>query len=338
MRRTTFSGDNSTVLRLTLLLAVGICSHCIPSYAGNSADDPRWNLAACRTGLAAACNEKLLTPEQIAEVRQAALRRNATACMARPGLSCDEKLLTPGQVEQVKEAALRRNAGACISGLAAACNPTLLTAEQAEQVHKAVLQRNYLACRMGLTAGCDHTLLAPEQSANIEETARQRASRMSEFRSLIGRRSAAPVSWRTTRSFAFFASPPPCPRISEAEITPIIDTASRANQLQDKLIRGVMQIESAFHPCAVSPKGAMGLMQLMPATAAQFGVTNPFDAHQSVEAGARLLKQLMDRYNGNLALVLAAYNAGPARVDQTGGVPDIKETKEYVAAFMRLVR
>jgi soluble lytic murein transglycosylase-like protein len=100
----------------------------------------------------------------------------------------------------------------------------------------------------------------------------------------------------------------------------------------------VIRKESAFYPCAVSPKGALGLMQLMPATAEMLGVTDPFDPKQNVDAGAKFLKQLIEKYAGDLPLALSAYNAGPARVDTARGVPDIAETKNYVADILSSIR
>ena len=140
------------------------------------------------------------------------------------------------------------------------------------------------------------------------------------------------------RGAAESAAPPECDAIPEIELTPLIDGAAQQSQVQTKLLRGVIEQESANRPCAVSVKGAKGLMQLMPATMEQFQVDDPFDARENVEAGAKYLKQLLERYKGDIKLALAAYNAGTATVDQTGAIPEIKETQDYVAAIMKKLK
>jgi len=129
-----------------------------------------------------------------------------------------------------------------------------------------------------------------------------------------------------------------CDPIATPELTPLITRAAQAHQLEPGLLSGVIEQESGFRPCAVSVKGAKGLMQLMPVTIEQFKVNDAFDPGQNIEAGATYLKQLLDRYKGDLKLALAAYNAGPANVDKTGGIPDIKETQDYVAGIMKKLK
>jgi soluble lytic murein transglycosylase-like protein len=101
------------------------------------------------------------------------------------------------------------------------------------------------------------------------------------------------------------------------------------------LVKAVIKAESAFDRLAVSPKGALGLMQLMPATAAQHKVRNVFLPRDNIEGGVRHLRMLLDRYNGDVRLAVAAYNAGTQRVENAGGVPSIPETREYLTRVLR---
>lgn len=120
---------------------------------------------------------------------------------------------------------------------------------------------------------------------------------------------------------------------------PLIEVAARASRLEPALVRAVIVAESGCDPQAVSKRGARGLMQLMPATARQYGVRNAFDPEQNIRAGAQYLRDLTDRYQNDLELVLAAYNAGPSAVDQHGGtIPPLKETLEYVPRVLRIYR
>lgn len=110
-----------------------------------------------------------------------------------------------------------------------------------------------------------------------------------------------------------------------------ISEHARRQGVAEDLVRAVIQVESAFNPSAVSNKGAMGLMQLMPATAKDLGVTNPFDPDQNIRGGVTYLKQLLDRFDQKVELALAAYNAGMGNVEKYGAVPPFKETRNYVA-------
>ncbi|MGN6093680.1 MAG: lytic transglycosylase domain-containing protein [Luteibacter jiangsuensis] len=113
-----------------------------------------------------------------------------------------------------------------------------------------------------------------------------------------------------------------------------IASAAAANGIQPELVHAVMQAESAGNPRAVSNKGAAGLMQLMPATAAELGVTNRFDPRQSIAGGAAYLARLLGQF-GRLDLAIAAYNAGPGAVQKYGGIPPYSETQAYVRHVMR---
>ena len=132
-----------------------------------------------------------------------------------------------------------------------------------------------------------------------------------------------------------------CDPLPADQVSSLVDTAATRENLDSNLLRSMIRQESGFKPCAISPKGAQGLMQLMPATALQFGVVDPFDPVQNVDGGARLLRQLLNRYNGDLGKALGAYNAGPSRVDAVNGIPQIPETQDYVKqilSFMPLIQ
>ena len=116
----------------------------------------------------------------------------------------------------------------------------------------------------------------------------------------------------------------------ERDLDRIIVEAAARHQVDPALVKAVINTESGGNPVAVSRKGAMGLMQLVPGTAERFGVGNPFDPAQNVEGGTTYLKALLDRYNGDLSKSLAAYNAGERAVDVIGGVPWFPETRRYV--------
>lgn len=118
---------------------------------------------------------------------------------------------------------------------------------------------------------------------------------------------------------------------------PLIQTAARRYGLDPALISALIEVESGFDPRAASPSGAKGLMQLMDETAASLGVSDPFDPVQNVMAGARLLRQLLERYRGDVRLALAAYNAGAGAVDRHGGVPPYAETQAYVSRVLGAV-
>ena len=129
-------------------------------------------------------------------------------------------------------------------------------------------------------------------------------------------------------------SPPPCEPVAPVELSEMIDNASEKNGVAPSVIREVARQESDFRPCAVSPAGAEGLMQLMPSTQDQFKVIDPFSPVASIDAGAKLLKQLLNKYHGDLSLALSAYNAGSGTVDRAGGIPNLPETQNYVTNIL----
>ena len=137
---------------------------------------------------------------------------------------------------------------------------------------------------------------------------------------------ATATTFRTTKPLSTRAS----------EFSTLIEEHAALNSVSPDLVRAVIQAESAFNPHARSPKGAMGLMQLMPATAAELGVVDAYDPAENIRAGVAYLKQLLDTYDGRVELALAAYNAGPGAVKKYGfTVPPYRETRDYVAKIKK---
>jgi soluble lytic murein transglycosylase-like protein len=122
----------------------------------------------------------------------------------------------------------------------------------------------------------------------------------------------------------------PAVNIDRDGVEKLVREASERHNVDPALVRAVIETESNWNPGAVSRKGAAGLMQLIPTTAQRFGVNDAFNPKQNVEAGVRYLKVLLERYNGNLDLALAAYNAGEGAVDRAHGIPAYRETRNYV--------
>lgn len=137
------------------------------------------------------------------------------------------------------------------------------------------------------------------------------------------------------------ASPPPRrrpPRLASAEVDRLVARHARRHRLPPALLRAVIKTESDFNPVAVSRAGAIGLMQLMPQTALMLNVGNPFDPEQNVHGGAAHLRALLDRFEGNLTLALAAYNAGVTAVERYNALPPYRETRRFVQKVLRNYR
>ena len=124
-------------------------------------------------------------------------------------------------------------------------------------------------------------------------------------------------------------------RATKDEIISMIEETSSKYGIDSKLVKAVVQQESGFNPTAKSKAGALGLMQLMPSTAKGLGVNDPLDAKQNIEGGCKYIKSLLNRFDGNIILALAAYNAGPNAVKKYDGVPPYKETQNYVKSILK---
>lgn len=122
---------------------------------------------------------------------------------------------------------------------------------------------------------------------------------------------------------------------AEFAYSDIVVAVSKKHEIDWRLVQAVVAVESNYNPRAVSPKGARGLMQLMPATSSLYQVRDPFDPLENIEAGVRHLKMLMERYNGKLEFVLAAYNSGEKAVDQYRGIPPFQETRSYIKKVLQ---
>ncbi len=167
----------------------------------------------------------------------------------------------------------------------------------------------------------------PQPSAAAMRAARSAAAEVSQY---LGRESSQ------SANFKIQAANSPGGASSQQDIDTAISMAAARHNVDPNLVRAVVKVESNFNPNAVSRKGAMGLMQLMPSTARQLKVKNPFDPEQNVDAGVRHLKQLLESYGGDVQLTLAAYNAGSGAVARSAGVPHYAETQNYVRRITNL--
>ena len=153
-------------------------------------------------------------------------------------------------------------------------------------------------------------------------------------------------AWSTCRALneglqqtkARVAPPLFSPTLATDQYDQEITRAGQLYHLDPRLIKAIIQTESNFNPYALSPKGARGLMQLMPATAIELQIDNSFDPWQNIAGGSRYFRELLNRFDNQLGLALAAYNAGPKRVEATGAIPELTETKEYVRKVLLLFR
>ena len=168
-------------------------------------------------------------------------------------------------------------------------------------------------------------------------------ARVQELQTMVATLTGAPAAQPSTPSFASALASAQTPATQTSPSATgtdgsafgaEIDAAAASNGIDPALLKGLVSQESGFDPSARSGAGALGLTQLMPGTAASLGVTNPLDPVQSLQGGARYLRQQLDRFGGDERLALAAYNAGPGAVARYGGVPPYSETQNYVNSVM----
>lgn len=172
--------------------------------------------------------------------------------------------------------------------------------------------------RLCVSTDCGNYVDVPTANIDHYEAAPDPANKVSQ----------APISSSPILSSAFAPH-------AQTNLNDVVNQASGHYRLDPDLVNSVIKAESDFNTRAVSPKGAQGLMQLMPGTASQLGVPNTFDPQANVEGGTKYLRELLERYNFDLVKALAAYNAGPQRVEQFGGVPPYHETRAYVARVVK---
>ena len=195
-------------------------------------------------------------------------------------------------------------------------------------------------------------MIAESNSGSIDPDAVSAAAVM-KFKSSLGSNIIAPASVENLRLSApaqdysravssgfsssvntYTQSTDPDALVTTEELNAYFKEASTTYGVDEKLLRSIARTESNFNPSATSHAGAMGIMQMMPATARECGVTDPYDARQSIIGGAMYFSKLLNKYNGNETLALAAYNAGPGNVDKYGGIPPFEETQNYVRKVM----
>jgi hypothetical protein len=197
--------------------------------------------------------------------------------------------------------------------------------------------------RLSVIAWLSGAVLGAQPPANFEDSVKAAMLRsLAQQRAAVQKQASAAGGVRSGTADPFFTTPflsaaqgaADCDPLPENQLDALAGRASRKTGVAAPLVRAVIDRESGGRPCAISARGAQGLMQLMPATAEEYGIDDVLDPEQNVEAGSKLLKSLLDRYDNDPALALGAYNAGATRVDEAGGLPLIPETTDYVNAIL----
>jgi soluble lytic murein transglycosylase-like protein len=190
-------------------------------------------------------------------------------------------------------------------------------------------------------------VLCAQPPANFEDSVKAAmAPSLAQQRAAVEQQASAAGGVRDRTRHAFFTTPflsaapgaADCDPLPAGQLDALAGRAAQKTGIGAPLVRAVIDQESGGRPCAVSSRGAQGLMQLMPATSEDYGVDDAFDPEQNVEAGSKLLKSLLDRYQNDPERALGAYNAGATRVDEAGGLPRIPETTDYVNAILGKLR
>lgn len=208
----------------------------------------------------------------------------------------------------------------------------LSSSGQANAMQRAAQMNNYVNSFNSQWAPVDKNVQSPINTQNVSFDKVLQSSAKTKFGDLLTNPSTRVNAQLYTKSIG--GTQTKTDFSQKSKIKELISRVSQKHGVDEKLVNALVKQESGFNPNAKSKVGAMGLMQLMPATAKGLGVNNPMDPEQNVEGGVKYLKSMLNKYNGNIILALAAYNAGPGAVDKYDGVPPYKETQNYVKSIL----